>query len=652
MSTENLKVVITGDASGLDKTSAQAAASISKVSQSAAEWDARARALNLSTNYASRSFAKLGTSAVASTKTITTSLEKTSAGSIRTQYALSDLSRGLEGFGSSTSQGINGIARFAHEFTYLQQQAGSTKGAFKLLKESIAGPIGIVFALGALAEIVTGLISKYGSLGNAINALSGDATQQEKNQQALDKAFSDGAKSMESSIKGLFSVQNAVDLASKGYISANTAISLFNKTLGSTLGNVNSLAEAQNKLNSKSSAYITATVDKAVATQLLGQASDEVTKNLKLQAKADDDAATGWQKLGNFFKAFAEHPFDNIGSALAFGQANAVSGVKTKAKSQADTEAQVKSLKDLAQQQSEAASKLLKTIFNPDAGGKGGGNLSIVADVLAKLTANLQAADSKAVIFGASIEQVGAMKMKALSDAMNSLAKISTPAAIAEAKKLGAEYDQIAKSSFLPTLTGGRAGVNAPAGISGNPGVPTYINPNVAPGLNTNSQKVATAQQKLLNDQFRQSMQLGRQMESVFSGVFQAIEQGGNPFQAMIQAVEHLIAKLAEAAAVAAVLSLLSGGTANAAAGGISFLTAFKGLTHFATGGYIPSPQLAIVGDAPGGEWVLNQKQISAILNGAGGGRNVAVTGEFRLVGNDLVAAVNNTNMRNGRVNG
>lgn len=43
-------------------------------------------------------------------------------------------------------------------------------------------------------------------------------------------------------------------------------------------------------------------------------------------------------------------------------------------------------------------------------------------------------------------------------------------------------------------------------------------------------------------------------------------------------------------------------------------------IESLAGGGFVPSPTLAVVGDAPGGEFVLNQGQMAGILGGRGGG--------------------------------
>lgn len=46
---------------------------------------------------------------------------------------------------------------------------------------------------------------------------------------------------------------------------------------------------------------------------------------------------------------------------------------------------------------------------------------------------------------------------------------------------------------------------------------------------------------------------------------------------------------------------------------------------HFATGAYVPGPTLAVVGDTPGGEYVLRRDQLAAMIGGSRGG-SVTVT--------------------------
>lgn len=660
MSEENLKVVITGDASGLDKTSAQAATSLNKVSQSAAEWDKRARELNVQTNYTSRAFSSLSTNAakvVAPTQSASRGLTKLGTSGKQANFAMISLGQGIGDIPYGFNAIVNNVQQTVQAFGYLKATSGSTGGALKALGSSLMGPTGLFIGFSLVSSIITALVQKYGSLGAAATALFGHLTDQEKAQKNLNDAIADSSKEVQTNIVGLLKVQSTVDLAAQGYVSAKRAVNQFNKELGPTFGNVNSLSAAQDKLNTSSQAYIQSVIFQTVAMKLFSQAAKSITDNVETQAKANNDVATGWEKTINFFKAgFSSSNRTWADVFKQFDKLNDASGASEKRLSQLTSQNAYGKLTKQAQGFLKTAAEIAKQagvgIFG-DGDKGGGGKLKTIAQIMADLATKTAEVDAKQKILGLTVEQVGANKMKDLSDAMNALARISTPEAIAKAKELGAQYDKIGKASFLPTLTGGRAQVNAP-GIT-TPGVPTTINTDTeAP--KADPEKILKYLQ-LTNEQMKLLRTAGGELQNVFGSVFSELAQGQSPIHALISAIESLIIQLAAAAAAAAILAVLTGGgsTALGAASGdftkiFGMLSGLSIQSH-AKGAFVPGPQLAVVGDAPGGEWVLNQKQISAILNGSGGGRNVNISGNFRIQGNDLVAAVNNTNKRNGRIN-
>lgn len=127
-------------------------------------------------------------------------------------------------------------------------------------------------------------------------------------------------------------------------------------------------------------------------------------------------------------------------------------------------------------------------------------------------------------------------------------------------------------------------------------------------------------------------------LQNVFDGVFTAMVNGNDVLESLVRTLAALAIKFAAAAAAAALLA----GTG--LVGGAGFMDIFGKLIgipkKMAKGGYVSSPTLAMIGDAPGGEVVLNMGQLNSILNS--GNRNVHITGEFRQRGNDLVAVVDN----------
>lgn len=136
-------------------------------------------------------------------------------------------------------------------------------------------------------------------------------------------------------------------------------------------------------------------------------------------------------------------------------------------------------------------------------------------------------------------------------------------------------------------------------------------------------------------------------LQGAFEAVWEGLKNGDNIFDILAKAVEQLIVKLVTATAAAALLNALTGGSAG---GALSALGGISKIFSYASGGFIPGPQLAVVGDAPGGEWVLNRSQMAALLNSGSG--STRVTGEFVLRGTDLVASFDTTKGINNRRNG
>lgn len=68
----------------------------------------------------------------------------------------------------------NNLPVLIDQFSALSKESGGVGGAVKGLAGALVGPAGAAFAFGAVISVVTGVIQKYGSLGNAIKALTAD----------------------------------------------------------------------------------------------------------------------------------------------------------------------------------------------------------------------------------------------------------------------------------------------------------------------------------------------------------------------------------------------------------------------------------------------------------------------------------------------
>lgn len=81
----------------------------------------------------------------------------------------------------------NNLPIVIDQFSNLAKTSGGLKGALKDIGAALAGPAGISFAFGAVIAGITALVQKYGSLGNAFDAIIGGQKQLTKEQKEFAK---------------------------------------------------------------------------------------------------------------------------------------------------------------------------------------------------------------------------------------------------------------------------------------------------------------------------------------------------------------------------------------------------------------------------------------------------------------------------------
>lgn len=121
----------------------------------------------------------------------------------------------------------NNLPALAETFGQLKNQSGGIKGAFKELSGALLGPAGFFFAFSAVTAAVTFGIQKYGSLGNAVDALFGkyyDLGEVVKKASESLIEFNKNSKSL-SEISGQAAASQA-GLALKARALANTVVDL------------------------------------------------------------------------------------------------------------------------------------------------------------------------------------------------------------------------------------------------------------------------------------------------------------------------------------------------------------------------------------------------------------------------------------------
>lgn len=276
MAANEIKISIGGDAAGLIRASQQGAGALTNLGNSA---QTAAKDLNLlgpaaekaadsvhrfkdgfrgdpsARNSFQQTAAGLGDVAK-NAQSAGAALRTVPVGSNQAAQSLTNLSRIAQDapFGFIGIQ--NNLNPLIESFGRLKQETGSSSAAFKALLSGLAGPAGIGLALGVVTGLVTFAIQKYGSLGNAVNALMGDYDGLARANDELGKSFAEAtgkAAGEQAVINSLVSVARNEALSRDA---RNEAINKLNKEYDEflpklTLENINTqeVTDSVNKLN-------------------------------------------------------------------------------------------------------------------------------------------------------------------------------------------------------------------------------------------------------------------------------------------------------------------------------------------------------------------------------------------------------------------
>lgn len=226
MAANEIKISIGGDAQGFQKAATQTSTSLTNIGKSATA--------------------------------ATAALNRTTPGFNQATQSLTNLSRIAQDapFGFIGIQ--NNLNPLIESFGRLKTETGSASGAFKALLSGLAGPAGIGLALGVVTGLVTAAIQKYGSLGNAINALFGDYDALARANDELAKSFAEAtgkAAGEQAAINSLVGVarnealtrdarQEAINKLNKEYDEFLPKLTLENINTQQVTDSVNKLNEA------------------------------------------------------------------------------------------------------------------------------------------------------------------------------------------------------------------------------------------------------------------------------------------------------------------------------------------------------------------------------------------------------------------------
>ena len=146
-----------------------------------------------------------------------------------------------------------------------------------------------VFNAAAKANPIGILITVIAAAGAAFLAFAKDTSKAAKEQKALSDSLEAVSGELESVYEEVNQVENAFDLARKGVISKEEALKTYNETVGQTIGEAETLEEAEKKFSDNTEAYVKAATLRAQAQELIKMAAQEQTD--ALLASEEDNRA-------------------------------------------------------------------------------------------------------------------------------------------------------------------------------------------------------------------------------------------------------------------------------------------------------------------------------------------------------------------------
>jgi hypothetical protein len=197
----------------------------------------------------------------------------------RSQMALTSLNQVVQDlpFGFIGIQ--NNLPVLTQQFGNLIKESGGVLNAFKSLGATLLGPTGIVFAVSAVTSGVTFLIQKYGSLGDAIDAIFGKVStlskvtrDAAKSQEEFNESFktngqiiAEASGSVDAQITKIQLLSNVVTDLNKSETLRKNALSELQKINKAYFGDITTGTEDINKLISATNKYTEALLKNAIA---------------------------------------------------------------------------------------------------------------------------------------------------------------------------------------------------------------------------------------------------------------------------------------------------------------------------------------------------------------------------------------------------
>ena len=581
--------------------------------------------------------------------------------------ALTNLSR----IAQDAPYGFMGIANnlnpMLESFQQLSKKSDGAGNALKAMVAGLTGPAGIGLALG----VVSSLIVKY---GDEIGDMIVKTTDFEKAQEGIRNAFFDSLKSVEATIatdEALVSVINDVTQSTEARKAALTQLKETHK------GNV----ELQK----------TDIEDGVALIKIIDQLSEALIRKAKIEATAkiigEENAklvrlemSTIQEQVGNL--SGLAKTWDVLSGSVkgALGGTGALGiGLNLVNDGLKNNEKQVSSTKESIEKLKESLKSLTAEAYKAgdfDVVGKGGkgetespytkalksfqASLS-AEDTLLKnnLQSTQQNLDNKIKIYEDFIKKLGGINNE---QAKAKIAELMTPLGEMQMSKLDQRIKDAGK--FIDNQKGDVLTEKEATGGSNR------IVTNLLTGetREKESDKQFDLGKKSMDSFFKDNKKKFDEAEkaaksyaetisqSVTGGImnlWDAMEKGENPLQALSNMFKDLLKELAAAVIQAtlfqAIMALINPAGAATGGGGGGLIGGIGKIFGFAEGGIVSQPTLSMVGEGGQSEAIMPLNKLGNMMNstfnagamsGQGGGGN----GQFVLKGNDLVLAMQRSN--------
>ena len=524
-------------------------------------------------------------------------------------FSLSQVTRDLP-FGFIAIQ--NNLPQVIDSFGKLTKDAGGVGGAFKSIGASLIGPAGLSFAFGAVISGVTALIQKYGSLGEAMNAILGlspkiSAEQKLYNEETAKAAGNVAAESAKIDI--LVKALTNLKSPQKDRLAAYNELKKVSPDVIAGIKDENALTQASSKLILENAtarqSLLKLKIQEAGITAVLSKNAEELAIKQEQLRVANLDATKAQQGLVNSQK-------QNLvtGVAAVQLQQNAFSQYKNSAQEVKNLELEIKKLLGT---QDQYISQL-----EPIVNGIAKANLN--TNQLVKSTKELKKAQSdigkttSGDILGGTIVADPAKLTAALQGNVRIInASID--------KQLRDEYSKrreaITKGIGAPTKIDGKGfGVVPTEALQKNIAEVNNYRNNIIEKFNSTRDALSNVFFAPMSDLFSNFLQTGKFAFKDFA-------------KTILQTISQIVAKIIATGIIKLIANILvpgSGAVVGGVGGGGGFL---KTLSSIFGGGSVSAPS----------------------FNGVGAG-SIGMTGSVNMVlrGSDLVGSINRTNSTINRV--